>query len=82
MASLLTALILPLALLLLGELATPGGSGGGAGMGWGGRGGTHALPVTGGSWKPIGPPGPARRFLVWRNPNGRLDLPGPTQEEA
>ena len=26
---------------------------------------THALPVTGGSWKPIGPPGPARRLLVW-----------------
>ena len=34
MASLLTALILPLALLLLSALATPGGSGGGAGMGW------------------------------------------------
>ena len=26
---------------------------------------THALPVNGGSWKPLGPPGPARRFLVW-----------------
>lgn len=39
MASLLTALILPLALLLLRELETPGGGGGGAGMGWGGGGG-------------------------------------------
>ena len=45
MASLLTALILPLALLLLGALATPGGSGGGAGMGWGGVGGVrHGVP--------------------------------------
>ena len=26
---------------------------------------THALPVNGGSWKPLGPPGPARRLLVW-----------------
>ena len=24
-----------------------------------------ALPVNGGSWKPLGPPGPARRLLVW-----------------
>ena len=24
---------------------------------------THALPVNGGSWKPHGPPGPARPFL-------------------
>ena len=23
------------------------------------------IPPTGGSWKPIGPPGPARRLLVW-----------------
>ena len=26
---------------------------------------THALPVNGGSWKPLGPPGPARRLLLW-----------------
>ena len=26
---------------------------------------THALPVNGGSWKTLGPPGPARRLLVW-----------------
>ena len=40
MASLLTALILPLALQLLGELATPGGGRGGAGMGLGEVGGS------------------------------------------
>lgn len=46
MASLLTALILPLALQLLGELATPGGGGGGAGMGLGEVGGVGAgLPA-------------------------------------
>ena len=26
---------------------------------------TQALPVNGGSWKPLGPPGPARRLLLW-----------------
>ena len=26
---------------------------------------THALPVNGGSWKTLGPPGPARRLLLW-----------------
>ena len=26
---------------------------------------TQALPVNGGSWKPLGAPGPARRLLLW-----------------
>ena len=29
------------------------------------RASTPTLPVTGMSWKPFGPPGLARRFLVW-----------------
>ncbi|CAD7015486.1 unnamed protein product [Ceratitis capitata] len=35
---------------------------------------THALPVNGGSWNPSGPPGPARRLLVWY---GRCSGGGP-----